>query len=202
MNRSSITVGVSGGSGAVYALRLLRILTRHYAQVHVVFSNAARQVFAQEVATQPPPEGKWNPGGDEEDGASAVTIWHAHDYNAPFASGSNCAEQMVIVPCSMSTVASIAHGVDQNLMHHAAAVTIKEGKTLIVVPRETPLSTVHLRNLLTLSELGVRIIPAMPGFYSGQETFDDLVSFVLQKIANALGVDVRLSRRWREESQT
>jgi len=109
---------------------------------------------------------------------------------------------MVIVPCSMSTVASIAHGVDQNLMHHAAAVTIKEGKTLIVVPRETPLSTVHLRNLLTLSELGVRIIPAMPGFYSGQETFDDLVSFVLQKIANALGVDVRLSRRWREESQT
>jgi 4-hydroxy-3-polyprenylbenzoate decarboxylase len=105
---------------------------------------------------------------------------------------------MVIVPCSMSTVASVAHGIDQNLMHHAAAVTIKERRQLIIVPRETPLSAIHLRNLLTLAELGVSVVAAMPGFYSGQKTFDDLVAFVLQKMLNQLRLDVRLSARWRE----
>jgi 4-hydroxy-3-polyprenylbenzoate decarboxylase len=105
---------------------------------------------------------------------------------------------MVILPCSMSTVASIAHGIDQNLLHHAAGVTIKERKHLIVVPRETPLSAIHLRNLTTLAELGVSVIAAMPGFYGGQTTFDDLVDFVIQKILNQLKIDLTLSRKWGE----
>ncbi len=196
--RRSITVGISGSSGSVYAVRLLEILPRYYDRVDVVLSNAARQVMAEETSVLVPPSGAWHlPNATEEEGAR-VTVWHNQNYNAPFASGSNCAEQMVIVPCSMSTVASIAHGVDQNLMHHAAGVTIKERRELLIVPRETPLSAIHLRNLLTLAELGAAVIPAMPGFYGGQTTFDDLVNFVLQKVLNQLRIDLRLAKRWGE----
>lgn len=195
--RRSITVGISGGSGAIYAVRLLGILARHYRRVDVVLSNASRQVLAEECDVEPPPSGTWMlPGMSVEEG-ERVTIWNNQNYNAPFASGSNCAGEMVILPCSMSTVASIAHGIDQNLLHHAAAVTIKERKSLIIVPRETPLSAIHLRNLLTLAELGVAVVPAMPGFYGGQKTFDDLIDFVLQKVINQLRLDVRLSPQWK-----
>ena len=142
--------------------------------------------------------GTWKLPGASDEEAQRVTVWSNQNYNAPFASGSNCAEQMVIVPCSMSTVATIAHGIDQNLLHHAAGVTLKERKHLIVVPRETPLSAIHLRNLTTLAELGVSVIPAMPGFYGGQKTFDDLIDFVLQKILNQLKIDLRLSSKWGE----
>jgi 4-hydroxy-3-polyprenylbenzoate decarboxylase len=196
--RRSITVGITGGSGAIYAVRLLPILAAHYARVDVVMSNAAHQVLATEVDVSAPREGRWNVPGSEG-AAGEITVWSNQDYRAPFASGSNCAEQMVIIPCSMSTVASIAHGIDQNLLHHAAAVTLKERRQLIVVPRETPLSAVHLRNMLTLAELGVTVIPAMPGFYGGERTFDDLVDFVLQKVVNQLGLDVRLRARWGEQ---
>jgi 4-hydroxy-3-polyprenylbenzoate decarboxylase len=194
--RRSITVGISGSSGSVYALGLLKILPRFYQRVDVVMSNGARQVLAQEVEVEAPAAGEWLIEGSDPDALCRPTVWHNQNYNAPFASGSNCAEQMLIVPCSMSTVASIAHGIDQNLMHHAAGVTLKERKTLIVVPRETPLSAVHLRNLLTIAELGVSVIPAMPGFYGGESTFNDLVDFVLQKILNQLALDIRLRRRW------
>jgi 4-hydroxy-3-polyprenylbenzoate decarboxylase len=196
--RRSITVGISGSSGAIYAYRMLEILPRYYARVDVVLSGAARQVMQQELGVDVPAGGPWKLPNLMEGEAESVMIWESRNYNAPFASGSNCAEQMLIIPCSMSTVASIAHGIDQNLMHHAAAVTIKERKELIIVPRETPLSAIHLRNLLTLAELGVAVVPAMPGFYSGQETFNDLVDFVLQKVLNQLKIDLKLSRRWGE----
>jgi flavin prenyltransferase len=196
--RPSITVGISGSSGAVYAVRLLGILPQYYRQVSVVMSNASRQVLAQEMGLDAPKEGVWKlPDASEEESQRAI-IWNNQNYNAPFASGSNCAEQMVIVPCSMSTVAAIAHGIDQNLMHHAAGVTLKERKHLIIVPRETPLSAIHLRNLTTLAELGVSVIAAMPGFYSGQTTFDDLIDFVVQKVLNQLKIPLRLSRKWGE----
>jgi 4-hydroxy-3-polyprenylbenzoate decarboxylase len=195
--RPSITVGISGSSGAVYAVRLLGILPKYYQQVNVVMSNAARQVLAQEMNVDAPKEGVWKlPAAGEE--GERVIIWNNQNYNAPFASGSNCAGQMIIVPCSMSTVAAIAHGIDQNLMHHAAGVTLKERKHLMIVPRETPLSAIHLRNLTTLAELGVSVIAAMPGFYSGQTTFDDLIDFVVQKVLNQLKIDLRLSRKWGE----
>jgi len=196
--RRSITVGLSGGSGAVYAVRLLEHLPRFYNRVDVVISPAARQVLDQELGLEAPDSGAWKlPSASAEEG-ERVIVWETRNYNAPFASGSNCADQMVILPCSMSTVAALAHGIDQNLMHHAAAVTLKERKHLLIVPRETPLSAIHLRNLTTLAELGVSVIPAMPGFYSGQQTFDDLINFVLQKIVNQLGLDLRLSRKWGE----
>lgn len=194
----SITVGISGSSGAVYAVRVLGILPRYYERVNVVMSNASRQVLAQEMSVDAPATGAWHlPDAAEEEG-ERVIVWNNQNYNAPFASGSNCAEQMLIIPCSMSTVAAIAHGIDQNLMHHAAGVTLKEKKQLIIVPRETPLSAIHLRNLLTLAELGITVIPAMPGFYSGQQTFDDLIDFVVQKVLNQLKIDLKLSRKWGE----
>lgn len=195
--RRSITVGITGGSGAIYAVRLLPILARHYRRVDVVMSNAAHQVMAAEVDVEPPREGRWSFEELDAD-AGEILVWNNQNYSAPFASGSNCAEQMLIVPCSMSTLASIAHGIDQNLLHHAAAVSIKERRQLVILPRETPLSAIHLRNMLTLAELGVTVIPAMPGFYGGERTFDDLVDFVLQKIINHLGLDVRLRARWGE----
>lgn len=199
--RPSITVGVSGGSGAVYAVRLLEHLPRFYDRVNVVISPAARQVLQQELSLEAPESGPWDLSGTSAADAGRTIVWDNRDYNAPFASGSNCAQQMVIVPCSMSTVAAIAHGIDQNLMHHAAGVTLKERKHLLIVPRETPLSAIHLRNLTTLAELGVSVIPAMPGFYSGQQTFDDLINFVLQKVVNQLGLNLGLSTKWGEESQ-
>lgn len=196
--RRSITVGITGGSGAIYAVRMLAILPRFYERVDVVMSNAARQVLAQEADVVVPATGAWMlPGMSEEEG-ERVIVWNNQNYMAPFASGSNCAEQMLVIPCSMSTAASIAHGIDQNLLHHAAGVTIKEKKSLIIIPRETPFSAIHLRNLLTLAELGVTVIPAMPGFYGGEKTFDDLIDFVLQKIVNHLGIDLRLRKRWGE----
>jgi 4-hydroxy-3-polyprenylbenzoate decarboxylase len=198
VRRRSITVGISGSSGSIYVIRLLGILPRYYEQVNVVMSNAARLVLAQETSVEAPAVGAWRlPDATEEEGGRVV-VWNNQNYNAPFASGSNCAEQMIIIPCSMSTVASIAHGIDQNLMHHAAGVALKEKKQLIIVPRETPFSAIHLRNLLTLAELGVTVIPAMPGFYSGQKTFDDLIDFVIQKVLNQLNIELRLSRRWGE----
>ena len=198
VRRRSITVGVSGGSGAIYAWRLLRYLPRFYDRVNVVVSSSARQVLRQELDLVPPKSGPWQVEGLSEEEGSRTIVWGPKNYNAPFASGSNCAEQMVILPCSMSTVAAIAHGVDQNVMHHAAGVTLKERKDLILVPRETPLSAIHLRNMTTLAELGVSIIPAMPGFYGGEATFDDLIDFVLQKVVNQLGLDLQLRKRWSE----
>jgi len=196
--RRAITVGISGGSGAVYAIRLLGILPDYYEQVNVVMSGAAAQVLAQEVGLDAPQSGPWRlPGATQEQG-ERVIVWNNQNYDAPFASGSNCPAEMVIVPCSMSTAASIAHGIDQNLMHHAAGVMLKERRQLIIVPRETPLSAIHLRNLLVLAELGVSVVAAMPGFYGGQRTFDDLIDFVVQKLLNQLRIDLRLSRRWGE----
>lgn len=199
--RPSITVGISGGSGAIYAVRLLEILPQYYQRVNIVMSSAARQVVAQEVDIAVPATGSWQLPNAPPEEAERLVIWNNQNYNAPFASGSNCPEQMVVIPCSMSTVASIAHGIDQNLMHHAAGVMIKEKKQLILVPRETPLSAIHLRNMLILAELGVTLVPAMPGFYSGQSTFDDLINFVLQKVLNQLKIPLKLSRKWGDEEK-
>lgn len=199
--RRSITLGIAGGSGGVYARRLLEILPDHFDRVDVVVSGAGRVVLRTEVDLEPPERGLWELPGTDSSGRGEVHVWGLHNYSAPFASGSNCADSMIIVPCSMSTVASIAHGIDQNLMHHAAQVTLKEGKQLIVVPRETPLSAIHLRNLTTLAELGVAVVPAMPGFYGGESTFEDLIDFVVQKIVNRLGLDLRLRTRWGESGE-
>ncbi len=132
-------------------------------------------------------------------GNDSMETIHFHsfkDFTAPIASGSYPAEGMVVVPCSMGTLGAIASGLSQNLIHRAADCTIKEGRKLVLVPRETPLSAIHLENMLKLARLGVRIVPAMPAFYSGQKEVHELVDFVVGKIMDQLGIPHALYPRW------
>jgi 4-hydroxy-3-polyprenylbenzoate decarboxylase len=133
-----------------------------------------------------------HPGGGD------LRVFHEEDFMAPMASGSVRVDAMMIVPCSMKTAAGIAAGSSGNLVERAADVSLKEKRPLIVVPRETPLNVFHLRNLLTLSQAGVHILPAMPGFYNHPKTIDDMVNFVVGRILDFLKIDHRLYRRWTE----
>ena len=126
-----------------------------------------------------------------------VRIWEQGDYSAPYASGSSRGQDAVVVcPCSMATVGTIAGGAEANLIHRAAAVQLKEGRKLVLVPRETPLSDIHLENLLRVRRAGAMVLPAMPGFYHLPRTIDDLVDFVAGRVLDAIGVDQAMTERW------
>ncbi len=130
--------------------------------------------------------------------ASNVTFYNPKDIGARIASGSMVTSGMVVIPCSMATLGALAHGVPTHLVHRAAEVVMKEGRKLIVVPRETPLSPIHLENMLTLSRYGVRILPAMPAFYTQPKTIDDLVDHLVMKVLDTMGVPNSLVTRWKE----
>jgi 4-hydroxy-3-polyprenylbenzoate decarboxylase len=182
--KKKIVVGITGASGAPYARRLLGLLgQRDDVDFAVCVSQTAPEVWALEC------------GGDlrEEVGAR---VWGVRDYKAPFASGSAGWDAMAVVPCSMGTVARIAHGISDTLLTRAADVMIKERRTLIVVPRETPLSVVHLDNLAQLARAGAVILPAMPSFYGKPETLADAIDTVVGRILDHLGLDHALVRRW------
>lgn len=179
-----IVVGVTGASGAPYAKRLVRTLAgRKDVEVAVCASSTAPEVWALEC------------GGDlrEEIGAP---IWGLKDFRAPFASGSAGWHAMAIVPCSMGTLGRIAHGISDDLLTRAADVMLKEKRALIVVPREMPLSVIHLENLATLARAGATILPAMPSFYGRPQTLADAIDTVVARILDHLGVDHDLARRW------
>ena len=127
-----------------------------------------------------------------------MTVYDPNDWKAPYASGSAKVDAYVICPCSMGTLGTIASGAMSNLIHRAASVALKEERRLIVMPRETPLSTIHLRNMLTLKEAGATVLFLAPGFYHGAETVDDLVNFVVGRAVDLIGVDVKLVKRWGE----
>ncbi|MBI1927628.1 UbiX family flavin prenyltransferase [Candidatus Poribacteria bacterium] len=132
--------------------------------------------------------------------AEQVMYHHQSDIAAAIASGSFRTEGMIIAPCSMGTIGSIAAGISRNLIHRAADVCIKERRKLVLVPRETPLSSIHLENMLKLSQLGVVVLPAMPGFYHFPQTVDDQINFVITKLLDQFGIDTGLIRRWKENS--
>lgn len=182
--KRKIVIGITGASGAPYARRLLGVL-RHRDDVEIALcvSQTAPEVWALEC------------GGDlrEEVG---VPVWGARDYQAPFASGSAGWQAMAVVPCSMGTVARIAHGISDTLLTRAADVMLKERRTLVVVPRETPLSVVHLDNLAQLARAGALVLPAMPSFYGKPATLDDAIDTVVGRILDHLGLDHALLRRW------
>jgi len=193
LNRKrKIVVGVTGASGAPYAKRLLGWLSARARQgedleVAVCLSQTAPEVWALEC------------GGDlrEEIGQLGLPIWGGRDYKAPFASGSAGWDAMAIVPCSMGTCARIAHGISESLLTRAADVMIKERRTLVLVPRETPLSVIHLENLTTLARAGATILPAMPSFYAGANpTAELLVDTVVGRVLDHLGLEHDLLRRW------
>ena len=195
-----IFLGITGASGAPYARRLVQALSTSGCEVGVSVSGAAIEVLATELY------GDARLSRDEvitrftEGTGDQVTVYEPNDWRAPYASGSAKVDGYVICPCSMGTLGTIASGAMQNLVHRAASVALKEERKLIVCPRETPLSTIHLENMLALRRAGATVLFLAPGFYHGAETVDDLVDFVVGRILDQLGLANTLVARWGESS--
>lgn len=185
-----VIVGITGASGVIYGVSLLDHL-RKRVEVSLIVSENAKKIIGYEV------------------GKNAIEIkklakyaYENDDLFAPIASGSMKFDAMVIAPCSMSTLSKIAWGISDNLITRVASVCLKERRKLIIVPRETPLSTVHLENMMKLSAAGALILPAMPAFYPKPKNVDDVVNFVVGKILDALEIDHNIYRRWGEGAKT
>jgi len=196
---NTVTLALSGASGMAYGLRLLECLLAADLQVYLLVSQAAHIVAKQELGVALPArasdlERQLSEGLNTRDGQ--LRVFGREDWNAPVASGSNPADAMVVCPCSMGTLAAIAHGLSDNLIERAADVMLKEQRKLILVPREAPFSTLHLENMLTLSRMNTVILPANPGFYHQPQSVADIVDFVVARILDQLGVQHELMARW------
>ena len=190
-----IFLGITGASGAPYAARLLEALSAAGAEVGMTVSDSGFEVLATELYGDPSlPQDEvlarllGNLGG--------VTYYPRDDYKNPYASGSARVDGYVVCPCSMATLGTIAAGAMANLVHRAASVALKEGRKLVLVPRETPLSTIHLENMLRLRQAGAVILFAAPGFYHSPQSIDDLINFVVGRCLDQLGIDNQLVKRW------
>ena len=186
--RLKILVAITGASGAIYAQRLLDNLDPRAHEIHVVLSNYAQQVVAEEL-----PGGLKLPAGVKPHGLKSM--------NVPFASGSNPPDAMVVIPCTMGTMGRIAHGYSSDVLLRAADVMLKEKKKLILVPRETPLSLVHVKNMELLLLAGVTLLPANPSFYSGARTLVELADTVVARVLDHIGIANELAPRWSEEKE-
>jgi flavin prenyltransferase len=194
-----IVVAMTGASGAPYAIRLLQVLTRSGRRVHLTMSPSAVQVLRDELGLEADLDA-FNPIALGLRGDSGRLVYHHHgDFSAGIASGSFPTGGMVIVPCSMSTMGAIASGVTTNLIARAADVHLKERRKLILVPRETPLSLIHLENMVKVTQAGAVVLPAMPGWYHRPRRLEDLVDFVVARICDQLGVPNALAPRWGED---
>ena len=194
-----VFLGITGASGAPYAARLLDALAGAGCEIGVCASRAGVEVLATELY------GDARLSADEtlarltEPVHGAVTLYDERDWHAPYASGSAKVDAYVICPCSMGTLGTIASGAMSNLIHRAASVALKEERRLVLMPRETPLSTIHLRNMLTVKEAGATVLFLAPGFYHRAESVDDLVDFVVGRALDLIGLDVELVKRWGSE---
>jgi len=183
-----ILVGITGATGAIYAQRLLDNLSPREHELHVVLSNYAQQVIALEL-----PDGLHLPAGAQ--------LHNVKSMNAPFASGSNPPDAMVVIPCTMGTLGRIAHGYSEDVLLRAADVVLKEKKKLILVPRETPFSLVHIKNMELLILAGATILPANPSFYSGAQTARQIADTVVARVLDHLGIANTLAPRWAAERE-
>ena len=181
-----IIVAITGASGAIYTQRLLDNVDPAQHELHVVLSNYAHAVVAEEL-----PEGLRLPPGTRTHSLKSM--------NAPFASGSNAFDAMVVIPCSMGTLGRIAHGTSEDLLLRAADVMLKERRKLILVPRETPLNLVHVKNFELLLQAGATILPANPCFYTNPQTIEQVVDTVVARVLDHLGVPQKLMPRWQAE---
>ncbi|MNP15207.1 putative aromatic acid decarboxylase [compost metagenome] len=188
-------VGITGASGSKYGVKLIETLLTCQIDVHIVISNAGWRVLDEELGWQI----------TDREGMLKNTfglypgtyVYHpVSDIGASIASGSFQVDGMIIAPCSMGTLSAVANGSSDNLMTRAADVMLKEGRPLVLVPRETPIHAIHLENMLKLTRLGVRMIPAMPAFYFHPQTIDDLIDFVVGKVLDNLRIDHQLFKRW------
>lgn len=190
-------VGVTGASGICYARRLIAALIDLNIEQHLIFSESALRVLKDEEGISVSQSNLLEqliPGKSYAN----VTLYNPKDVGALIASGSAQMDGMVVVPCSMNSLGAIAHGVHSHLIHRAADVTIKEGRRLVLVPRETPLSQIHLENMLKLSRMGIAIVPAMPGYYTNPNTIEDLVDSMVMKILDAMRIPNSVAKRWKE----
>ena len=197
----AVTVGVTGASGSCYAARLLRALGQSDVdQIHLIVSRHARVAIREEldITADGPLDLELFVGGP----TNKIRIEEDHAIESRVASGSNPSLGMVIVPCSMGTLARIVHGTSDSLLTRAADVSLKERRKLLLAVRETPLSQVHLRNMLAAAEVGATIMPAMPAFYARPKTVDDIVDHFVGRILSHLGVAHDLSRRWQPRTDT
>jgi flavin prenyltransferase len=190
-----VFLGITGASGAPYAARLLEALTAADCEIGVCASSAGIEVLATELYENP------RLSRDETlarllENAPHATVYDPNDWKAPYASGSAKVDAYVICPCSMGTLGTIASGAMQNVIHRAASVAIKEERRLVLMPRETPLSAIHLRNMLTLREAGASILFLAPGFYHGAKEVEDLVDFIVGRALDQLGLENSLVKRW------
>jgi 4-hydroxy-3-polyprenylbenzoate decarboxylase len=194
-----LVVAVTGASGAVYAVRLLEVLLQGSSEVHLMISPSGAAVLKQELDRTVSLE-RFDPRAIvpnvTEEAATRLRYHHYEDLFAPLASGSFLTGGMVVCPCSGSTLSGIAHGASNNLIQRAADVHLKERRKLILVPRETPLSVIQLDNMRRAAEAGAVMLPAMPGWYHGVKSVQDLVDFVVARILDQLGVPHALMRRW------
>ena len=192
-----LVLAVTGASGAAYAVRLIEVLLAAGRVLHLTISPAGAEVVRTELGRALDLDDFRLETLLGRSGAELNVAYHdCRDFSAGIASGSFLTEGMVICPCSMDTLANVACGMGTNLIHRAAAVHLKERRKLVVVPRETPLSGIQLANMTRLADAGAIVLPAMPGFYHGPESIDDLVDFVVARICDQLGVAHELTRRW------
>lgn len=221
---ANYVLAITGGSGSVYALRLLEVMRAAGVGVHLSISTAGAAVLEQELGLRidlerfeprslfPPVDAL---GDDEKSlllrevledagaagqgGFDSIRYYHHRDLLSPIASGSSLTAGMVICPCSGGTMSAIAHGASTNLIHRAADVHLKERRKLILVPRETPLSAIQLENMRRCAEAGAVVLPAMPGWYHGVRRLRDLIDFVVSRVCDQLGIENQLIRRWGQE---
>lgn len=180
-----VIIGITGASGSIYGVKLIEILRQAGCEVHAVVTDSGWQVLQYETSI------------NRNQLIEKVDVLHdVHNIAANIASGSFKTDAMIVVPCSMRTVGSIANGITDNLLIRAADVMLKENRPLILVPRETPLNAIHLGNMLKLAQLGVRIIPASPGFYHRPKNIDDLINMMVGKICDSIGIETNLFQRW------
>lgn len=193
---SDYVIGITGASGSIYGIRLIQELGLRKHTVNVVITPAGKQVMNEELGVF---------GFEQMDklGLSEiinhVRIWENDNFEAPFMSGSNAPEAVVIIPCSMGKLAAVANGISGNLLERIADVALKERKQLILVVRETPLSLIHLENMVKVTKAGATVLPAMPAFYHHPKTINDMVNFVVGKVMNLLRIEHNLFKGWRKE---
>ena len=192
----SVVLAITGASGAPYGVRLLEQLVAARRPVSLIVSAHGWRLLGMEAGIADQAALKRRVGGAAWD--RSVTAYDDTDRGAPPASGSARSSGMVVCPCSMGTLAAIAHGTSRSLIERAADVTLKERRPLLLVPRETPLGVIHLENMLRVSRAGAMVLPAAPGFYHGPQRIDDLIDFIVARILDHLGVEHRLSGRWGE----
>ena len=194
---SRYVVGITGASGSIYGVRLIRELALRKHRIDIVITNAGKQVMKEELGITSFQKETEKLGLSKIKGQ--LTIWENDNFKAPFMSGSSAPEAVIIIPCSMGKLAAAANGISNNLLERTADVALKERRQLILVVRETPFSLIHLENMVKVTKAGAQILPAMPAFYHHPKTIDDMVNFVVGKVLNFLRIEHNLFTGWGRE---